>query len=105
MYTKNEKLAITKAMFEVAMADGVISYEEKAYMGQLISVLDLEPEYAKEAAMLNMSDCVASLSKMSDEKKEGLVIMLHEMANADGVIDNDEMKTIAGVFLAAGIRV
>jgi len=105
MYTKDEKLAITKAMMEVAMADGVISYEEKEYMAQLITVLDLKPEYAREAALLNMTDCITFLSKMSDTKKAGLVVMLHEMANADGVIDKDELKTIAGVFLASGIRI
>jgi uncharacterized tellurite resistance protein B-like protein len=105
MYNKDEKLAILKAVIEVSIADGIVSWEEKAYLGHLISVLDLKKEYGAEAALLNMTDCVNILSRMSDEQKSGLIIMLHEMANADGVIDNDELQTIAGVFLAAGIKI
>ena len=44
------------------------------------------------------------LSKMSDEKKGSLVIILDEMAKADGIIDDDEIKIMLGVFIGAGIN-
>lgn len=104
MFTKNEKTAITKAMLMVAGADGVIHDGEKAYIVELIDALDLEPGDVTKAGKLDITECMSILSKMSDEKKGGLVIILNEMAKADGIIDDDEIKIMLGVFIGAGIN-
>lgn len=104
MYTRNEKLAIIKALVEVVGADGKYATGEHAYMMQLSEVLGFEPNDINEAMKQEMADCIVSLSTMSDEKKAGLVVMMHEMAKADGTIDKSEMDVISGVFLAAGIK-
>ena len=104
MFTKNEKTAITKAMLMVAAADGVLHDGEKAYIGQLMDVLDLEPENARKAGEMDITECMSILSKMSDENKGSLVIILDEMAKADGIIDDDEIKIMLGVFIGAGIN-
>ena len=105
IFTKEEKYAIAKALVEVANADGEVSEGEALYMGQLMNVLGLTMEEVKESYSLPITECQKILSPMSGEKKVYLTVMLKEMADADGFIDENELNVIRGVFLAAGIKI
>jgi uncharacterized tellurite resistance protein B-like protein len=99
-----EKLAIVKAVDEIILADGRIDKGEIAYLGQLMQVLDFDFDFVEQARKFNNRQAISVLQQMSEQKKQSLAIMLHEMANADGEIDDSEMNVLAAVFLAAGIN-
>lgn len=100
-----EKLAIVKAIDEVILADGEIAEGEIAYLGQLMAVLEFDMDFVNEARKFNASQAMSILRRMSEQKKHSLAIMLDQMARADGNVDEEEMKVIISVFLAAGIRI
>ena len=100
-----EKLAIVKAIDEVILADGNIDEGEIAYLTQLMNILDFDMNFVQEARQLNAAEAMLILRGMSEIKKHSLAIMLNEMANADGNVDESEMEVIISVFLAAGIDI
>lgn len=99
-----EKLAIVKAIDEVVLADGKIAEGEIAYLGQLMQVLDFDFDFVEQARKFNNRQAISILQTMSEQKKQSLAIMMHEMANADGEIDDAEMNVLVAVFLGAGIK-
>lgn len=99
-----EKLAIVKAIDEVILADGRIDKGEIVYLGQLMEVLGFDFDFVEQARKFNNRQAISVLQEMTEQKKQSLAIMLHEMANADGEIDDEEKKVLVAVFLAAGIN-
>ena len=100
-----EKLAIVKAIDEIILADGEIAEGEIAYLGQLMTILDFDLNFVNEARKFNANQAILILSGMSERKKHSLAIMLDQMARADGHVDEEEIKVIVSVFLAAGIKI
>ncbi len=100
-----EKLAIVKAINEVILADGDIAPGEMVYLQQLMEVLNFDFDFVEQARRFNNAQAVAILQAMSEPKKHALAIMLHEMADADGEIDETEMAVVVAVFMAAGIKI
>lgn len=92
-----EKLAIVKAIDEVILADGRIDKGEIVYLGQLMDVLDFDFDFVEQARRFNIRQAIGVLQSMTQQKKQSLAIMLHEMANADGEIDEAEMNVLVAV--------
>ncbi len=102
-FTLTEKLAIVKALVEMAAADGVLSGQETQYMVQLSRLLGFDETFIPMARQMNLDEAISALRSMNNPKKEALVVMLREMAHADGEVDDEELGVFGAVLNAAGI--
>lgn len=99
-----EKLAVIKAIDEVIQLDEELRPGELSYMEQLAQSLDFDLELVLEARDTEASEALAVLRAMPPEKQQALVRMMTEAANADGDVDEKEIRFIYRVFSAAGIE-
>ena len=100
-----EKLAILKAIDEVIQMDEVIRKGEVRFMDQLARNLDFKPGFVAEARKVEPAEALAVLKAMPEQQKQTLARLLNEAANADGDVDEREIRFIYRVFAAAGIEV
>jgi uncharacterized tellurite resistance protein B-like protein len=98
-----EKLAIIKALDEVILADGNVKAGEVRIIDKLTLVLGFPREYIQEARRVDARECMSILKAMPASKKHALTVLLSEVANADGSVDDRELKLITGILEAAGI--
>lgn len=98
-----EKLAIIKALDEVILADGHVKTGEVRIINKLASVLGFSMELMEEARRVDARECMSILKAMPFGKKHALTVLLSEVANADGSVDERELKLISGILEAAGI--
>lgn len=100
-----EKLAILKAIDEVIQMDEEVRKGEVRFMDQLARALDFKPDFVAEARKVEPAEALAVLKAMPQEQKQTLARLLNEAANADGEVDEREIRFIYRVFAAAGIEV
>ena len=99
-----EKLAIIKVVDEVIRVDSKIRPEELTYMEQMADVLEFNSGHILEAREVEPAEALAILKAMPGEKQQFLVRLMTEAANADGEVDEKEIRFIYRVFSAAGIE-
>lgn len=98
-----EKLAIFKSVDEVIQLDEEISPGEVRFMDDLCASLDFEKAMIKDARRVDAAEALAVLKAMPNPQKQALARILNKAANADGVVDEQEIQFIFRVFSAAGI--
>ena len=103
-FSKKEKIAIVRAFFEVSQADGEVCADEWAYVDRMKELLGLKPRHGKKAAAQTFSEAKEILAAMSSEKMLYLSVMLQQLAEADGVYDENEQKVILEIFRSAGVN-
>ena len=99
-----EKLAIIQVVDEVIRVDSKIRPEELTYMEQMADVLEFNSGHILEAREVEPAEALAILKAMPGEKQQFLVRLMTEAANADGEVDEKEIRFIYRVFSAAGIE-
>lgn len=99
IFTRKERIAITKLLMEMIGADDVIHFGEKLYLTQLSKQLDLTEDIFKEVQAINTLSAMAIVKDMSKEKKFATGTMLSEMAKADGHIDEKETLLLTIVLV------
>ena len=90
LFTKKEKIAIVRALLEVARADGEVSIDELVYMDRMTQMLGLKPRHVKKAVALTLAECKGIISALSHEAFTYLCVMLRELAMSDGDYDENE---------------
>ena len=100
-----EKLAVIKAVDEVIQIDEEVKKGEEKFMDRLSEVLVFDSELLAEARRVEAAEALAVLRVMPDPQKQALARLLNEAANADGEVDEREIRFIYRVFTAAGIEV
>jgi uncharacterized tellurite resistance protein B-like protein len=100
-----EKLAIIKAIDEVVLVDGQVNQGEISFMRGLMGVLKIDQNLIPEARKITGKEGLLILKAMPDNKKQALAVILQEMANADGRVDEREIDLILSIFSAAGIGI
>lgn len=103
-YNLAEKLAIIKAIDEVIMADGKVKPGEVTIMTKLAGIMRFDMGMLQEARRIDARECMSILKTMPPNKKHALNIMLTEAANADGRVDEKELRLIKGILETAGIE-
>lgn len=102
-FTQTEKLGVLKAIDQVLRVDDRIYEGESFFVSQLSKVVDFDRNLFDQARAMNLHEAIDVLREMSDEKKEALAAMLNEAANADGKVQEAELKTIYDIFSRAGM--
>tara|TARA_R110002012_G_scaffold321191_3_gene547988 strand:+ start:39582 stop:39905 length:324 start_codon:yes stop_codon:yes gene_type:complete len=98
-----EKLAIVKAIDEVILADGYVSQSEIHLLRHLTKILKFESGLIEEARKTTGNEGMSILKAMPEHKKRTLVIMLQEMAKADGRVNDIEIELIQSIIEQIGI--
>ena len=100
-----EKLAVIKAVDEVIQIDEEVKKGEVKFMERLSETLVFDSDLLAEARRVEAAEALAVLRAMPDPQKQALARLLNEAANADGEVDEREIRFIYRVFAAAGIDV
>ena len=98
-----EKLALIKALDEIILADGQVRPGEVRLMQKLSLIMDFSMDLVEEAREVDARECMSILRAMPRNKKHALGIILSEAANADGAVDEKEVRLVTGILDAAGI--
>ncbi len=101
--TSLEKKAVTKVLLDIVNADGRLTVGEGQYFMQLKNVLNISDSDIAEAKNMSALGCLSILRGLTQEEKGLLAIMMLEMINADGDIDEVEMKVFIVVCAGADI--
>lgn len=99
-----EKLAVVKAIDEVILADGHVKTGEVRIMHKLAAIMGFSMDLVQKAREIDARECMSILKAMPNNKKHALSVMLSEAANADGNVDERELRLIMGILEAAGIN-
>lgn len=102
-YTSIERISIANILIHMMNADNDIDIREVLYFNQIqntIGITNDEYQKGKEQNLLISLLCVQS---MSNQKKLALGLMLTEMINADGKVDNKELEVFSIVCKATGL--
>ena len=95
-FSHEEKLSILRVLLDIARSDNDIDVSEAAYYSQICVVLGFEPhEVDSILESVNRRSVAASLyclGQMSGDKKAATSIMVNEMVNADGIVEQEEVK-------------
>jgi uncharacterized tellurite resistance protein B-like protein len=99
-----EKLALIRAIEDVIEADGQVNLKEVEIMKQLSYFLNFDMSIVEEARKLSRAESLLLLRGMARNKKKSLGLILKEVANSDGKINQEELLTLYGIFKEAGIN-
>ncbi len=102
-FNQTEKLGVLKAIDQVLRVDDRIYEGESFFISQLSKVVDFDRKLFDKARGMKMEDAIRTIRDMSADKKEALALMLREAANADGKVQEEELKTIYDIFSRAGV--
>lgn len=97
-YEHLEKLAIVKAILEIMYSDEKAESGEALYLMQLSHTLNFNVDLMGEARKLDPEKGAAILSAMGRDKKANFLVMLLEMARADGDFTLEELQRIIGIL-------
>jgi uncharacterized tellurite resistance protein B-like protein len=103
-FNQAEKLAIVKAIDEVILADDRVDAGEIAILNQLMHILQFDRKMIEDARNIDAREGLAILNAMPDYKKRALALLLEEMANADGRVDEVEIELILNLYNSIGIQ-
>lgn len=98
-----EKLGVLKAIDEVLRVDDRIYEGESFFISQLSRVVGFDRELLEKARSTSLKDAMAVLRDMPESKKETLAMMLNQAANADGRVQEAELRKIHDIFSQAGM--
>ena len=102
-FNKTEKLGVLKAINQVLRVDDRIYEGESFFVSQLSRVVGFDRKLFEQARDMKLDEAIQILREMSEEKKEALAVMLNEAANADGKVQEEELRTIHDIFSRAGV--
>ena len=102
-FNQLEKLGVLKAIDQVLRVDDRIYEGESFFISQLSRVVDFDRDLFEKARNMKLEDAIDVLREMPDYKKEALAVMLNQAANADGKVQEDELRTIHDIFSRAGV--
>ncbi len=93
-FTIPEKQAISRLLTALIKADGHVDIGEAESLYLISTRLGISTQVQADAAALSKEDAIDIVRSMDYEKRVEVVRLLHEMADADGNLDPNEMELI-----------
>lgn len=85
--------------------DDKIYEGESFFISQLSKVMDFDRELFEKARQMKLEEAIKALRDMPDHKKEALAVMMNQAANADGKVQEEELRLIHDIFVKAGVDI
>jgi uncharacterized tellurite resistance protein B-like protein len=90
---------------KVLVADGMMSDDERQFLGNMMTKLGLtDAEKTSVVELENWDDAEPIVNKLSEEERQELVEMLVDAASADGRLSAHELATVKRVSAALGLK-
>jgi uncharacterized tellurite resistance protein B-like protein len=102
-FNQQEKLGVIKAIDQVIRTDDMVYEGESFFLSQLSKVVKFDRALFDQARAITMDEAIEIIKGMSNKKKEVLAMMLNQAANADGRVQEDELRTIHRIFTLGGV--
>lgn len=99
-----EKIAIVKAIDEVILADGHATASELVFLSQLMNILKFDSDLIEEARKTTGNQGLSIIKAMPENKKNTFIVLLQEMAKADGKVDDLEIDLIQRIISYIGVH-
>ncbi|HSD89728.1 MAG TPA: TerB family tellurite resistance protein [Kofleriaceae bacterium] len=101
----NANVAKCLLVSKVLVADGMMSDDEKQFLGNMMQKLGLTPEEQRRVIDLEDWDAAEPIVKaLSEDERRGIVELLVDAASADGRLSPHEMATVQRVSKALGLK-
>lgn len=97
-FTRKEKLAIFQALNAILLADGFVHQPKVDYIAQINVQFDFYPADMDEARRMDMTEAANALRSMNPEKKDVFRGWAIGIAEADGNINDYELRLISLFF-------
>ena len=101
--SKSERKAVARILMDIAFADNVLTKEETAFLVIVAEALDISVNEVKASSKMSVTQCLSTLRDMNQADKPEIGKLMVAMMAIDGDIDDNEIKIIASVCLAADI--
>ena len=101
--SRTEKKAVARVLTDIVLADSVISKEEAAFMSAISSTFGIPLSDIKTSQKMSVARCITILKGMDLEKKKELGILMIAMIAIDGDVDENEVKLVSAICIAADI--
>jgi uncharacterized tellurite resistance protein B-like protein len=97
-FTIKEKQALSKVLGDLIRADGKVDVSEAEQMFMIFTHFQISTQIQEDGRKLTSEQALEILGKMDRDKRAEIVKYMHEMADADGQLDHNEMKLILKVI-------
>ena len=102
-FNQQEKLGAIQAIDHVIRTDDKIYEGESFFLAQLSKVVKFDRALFDQARNMTLDAAIEIIKGMPDSKKEVLAMMLNQAANADGRVQEEELRTIHNIFTLGGV--
>lgn len=102
-FTSIEKITIANILIHMMNSDNDVDVKEVLYFNQIQNRIGMTDQEFRQGKEQNLLISLAVIQSMTDYKKLLLGVMLHEMINADGKVDEKELELFNVVCKAGGI--
>lgn len=93
-FTTLEKQAISRLLTALIKADGHVDIGEAESLYLISTRIGISTQIQSDAARLSKEDAIEIVKSMEGEKRVEVVRLLHDLADADGRLDPNEMELI-----------
>jgi len=101
----NANVAKCLLVSKVLVADGMMSDEEKQFLGNMMTKLGLTAEEQRRVIDLEDWDAAEPIVQgLSEDERRSIVELLVDAASADGRLSVHEMATVQRVSKALGLK-
>lgn len=97
-FTHNEKKAISRILADIIRANGKVDLGEAETLFRISSAFGINTQIQDEAMGLSSDDAFRVLQAMPRDKRGEVVKSMHQLADADGQLDQKEMDLILRVI-------
>jgi uncharacterized tellurite resistance protein B-like protein len=101
----NTNVAKCLLISKVLVADGMMSDDEKQFLGSMMKKLGLtDAEQSSVIELKGWDDAEPIVNKLSQDEKQEIVELLVDAASADGRLSPHELATVQRVTKALGLK-
>ena len=100
----NANVAKCLVVSKVLVADGIMTDDERAFLGEMMSRLGLSDEERRRVVELEgLDEAEPIVRALGDEERREIVELLVDAASADGRLSPHELSTVQRVTAALGL--
>lgn len=103
-FTSIERISIANILIEMMNVDNDVDVREVLYFNQIQNVMNITNDEFKQGKEQNVLISLLTIKSMSDIKKCAVGKMLIEMIEADGKVDEQELKLFNLVCQTTGLN-
>ena len=102
-FTITEKLAISRMLHEMIIADWKVETNEILYLTQVMQVIWINDDIMEQSREISLEEVIMTIRMMNKENQWVLLVTLKEMIDSDWDVHEEEIKLLNWILIAAEI--